>query len=286
MATTTITRKDLDKAHTMMLVGEISDGYEDSKQFTPSHCPHLLHNRAVVIGGSKPQVSPEDEAEIGHEFIQLGDPNDGIICTVTCSQLLVNRSNAIILLRNNRPFNAGTLHDVVSLNPKRYSVAALDAGASLVLKEGDVLLVKNTSCVFSIASARYPAPGKLHFNHLCKVYVCLPKFAADAMQAFRRPGVVRELRLKIEMFVEVWIAQWDAGTKSVVYTVDDSLRKQYRNQSFEALRSVAKKVVDPLFDPSAAALTDSEADEPAVAKTSEADVERMAKKAKANDNAA
>lgn len=279
-------RACLEKANMMMMIGEIPLEYAGNKLFSPSFCPHPLQDVRVVVGGSAPVVDPFDEVDMKHSFILMGSPDDEILFTISDSNLSVNKGDAVMILRNARPYPPKTLLDVFNLNPRYYSISALTAGASLVLKEGDILLAKNSSCSYCSVDHRRPGPHKLGFRDECQVYACVPGFAcnANAMDALKKTGVLLDIRRRIEMFVGVYNVQWDISNKKVVYSVDDALKSQYRNEAFPELKSEARKIRAPSYGGSNPSTDDEEVVD-ATAESAEAsgDGEPVAKKAKVDE---
>jgi hypothetical protein len=279
-------RACLEKAKMMMMIGDIPVEYTDNKLFSPSFCPHLLQDIRVVVGGSEPVVDPVDEVDMKHAFILLGSIDDEILFTISDSNLSVNKGDAVMLLRNARPYPPKTLLDVFNLNPRYYSISALKAGASLVLKEGDILLAKYSSCSYCAVDSRRPGPQKLGFKNECQVYACVPGFAsnANAMDAFKKTGVLLDIRRRIEMFVGMYYVEWDIINKKVVYSVNDALKSQYRNETFAQLKSEARKIRAPDYGGSDPSTDDEEVvDAPAESAEASGDGEPVAKKAKVDE---
>jgi hypothetical protein len=291
-------RAYLERANAMMMIGDIPREYINNNLFSPSFCPHPLQNINVVVGGNAPVVDPIDESDMKYAFILLGTPSDETLFTINNSHLFVHRDDCLMLLRNARPYPPQTLLDVFKLNPKYYSISALNAGANLVLKEGDILLAKrSTSSYYSVSSRRF-GPEKLAFNYDCQVYVCVPGFAtkSNAMNALGKTGVLRDIRLRIEMFVDMYSVVWDVSAKKVVYTIDAALKSQYRNQAFAQLKDEAFKIRAPTYT-STDPLTDEDedvvdepsegvdaTDKPVDKKGVDATDEPVAKKAKVGEN--
>jgi hypothetical protein len=250
MLQTTGTRKNLEKAHSMVLIGAIPLGFQDVVQFNPAYCVHPLINASVVVGGSKPAVCPDDEVEMVPEFIPLGGSGEDLVCTINNAQLLVHQHDTTLMLRNVRPFPAQTLLDVLTFNPAHYTINCLDPGSSMILKEGDVLLVKHTSNPIIQVTARNPGPNKIRWQPDFVMYVCIPAFATpqNAIAVFQRQGFVRDIRLRVEMFLGLWTVEWDAALGRAVYAHDRALKQQYRNQSFQVIKRVAGWVTAPGCD--------------------------------------
>jgi hypothetical protein len=236
-------RRQLEKAHTMMMVGRIPRGYAKNEKYVPAFCTHLLSGVNVVIGGFEPKFDPSDDQPMKHEFLQFEDATASLAGTINDSQLSVQKHNAFMLLRNEGPLPL-TLKDVLGFKSKNYSLHALSVGMSIFLREGDVLICKDTSGTFFNCSYRNQATNIVKFDEDWYVYVCLPTFAGNAnlMAVFRKPGVLRDLRMRIEMFVEMWDESWDNAASCVVTSVNKQRKQQYKNMMFDALAKEAKKI--------------------------------------------
>ena len=237
----------------MQMVGHVPDSYRKFADFTPSSCSHLLKNASIVFGGSETLVDPSDEPGLSHEFVKLGRNSMPMLLSVTNGNLYVAHANACMLLRCGRPYETQTLYDVLALNPKHYTVSLLSAGASLLLKEGDILIVNPATDLFFSANGRSLGPENLEFDSDWYVYACLPEFASAnpyTLTVFNKPGVLRDLRLRVEMFFAAWTVQYDLALKGVVFFLDPVREKLYRNEAFSALKTETKRICAPDYDPS------------------------------------
>jgi len=235
------TRKDLAKASVMITVGEVPVFQKTKASFRPSSCTHSFYDTNIVFGGSVPVEDPDDDGE-GMETDHISTANDDVLCTITDGRLLVLRDDAIMVLKNDRPYPVPTLLDVVAFNAKHYIPMTMDAGCKLVLKEGDILIVKSSDKSFHSVNCRRTMPENLKFLRDYTMYVCLPEFRDNANSALMQLGVLRDLRMRVEMFFQVWDVTWDSAMGMVAYTANAARNAEYMNQSFNDIVRCTKRV--------------------------------------------
>jgi hypothetical protein len=163
----------------------------------------------------------------------------GEVVTICNGTLRVSWGNEVMLIRNGQPGPARTLLGVLSLDSNVCAVDVLSYGARVDLKWGDVLVVKSVRHKFHTASSSSPAPAQLldvHENWA--VFVCVPEFHAAGSapyNALQIPGVCRQIRERVESFLTLWDASWDAALDRVVFTRNGPRQRVYVAQKFDLL---------------------------------------------------
>ena len=234
-------RRQLPAANVLLYIGGIPAVHEADVNFQPHVSNYGLYQTFYTMSGvlnlsdcDKVNDAAGDSAISGKLIPVFGTP--GEVVTINDGALRVSRPD-VLFLRNCFQGQARTFLDVLSFDTNAYDIDILPYGARLDLKWGDVLVVKPTRENFHTTSASSPALDQLFdVEEKWGVYVCLPEFQSSGpYNALQIPGVCRQIRERVELFVTVWDSSWDAVLDRVVFTRDGPRQQLYAAKKYHLL---------------------------------------------------
>jgi hypothetical protein len=236
-------RRNLCTANVMLSIGGIPDCFAFDDNFTPYVSHYGLYENNYVIGPVSSSYNFVDSQKGDSVDTDLkcipwvGSGGKGEVATFTGAQLRLTQSDDcyIMLLRNYRPHMPRKLLDVFSYSTATYDVDIPVQGTRLELKEGDVIVLRDQMEDFYDASRRTAEPLKIDYNW--QVFVCLPDLNSfgEGCAHLSKRGVCRQIRERLEAFVETWDVSYDATAKMHVLSCNARRYSDYENLSFPQL---------------------------------------------------
>lgn len=235
-------RGQLSAANVLLYIGGIPAVHATDVNFQPHVSVYGLYDTFYTMSGMLPLSACDsvdtlagDTAMSGKVIPSPGSP--GEVMTISGGGLRVSTGNTVLLMRNCNPDPADTLEKVVMFDPNVYDIGILPYGARLELKWGDVLVVKTSRQNFHTTSASSPALDQLFdVEEKWGVYVCLPEFHLPGpYNALQIPGVYRQIRERVELFLTIWDSSWDAVLGRVVFTRNGPRQQLYVDKKFPLL---------------------------------------------------
>jgi hypothetical protein len=227
-------RSKLTNAAKMLFIGGISALDEQDLNFQPCYAVYDMADRLLV----KSSVSYADEnaQKDGPGLMALtriawAGGGTGEAFSVTDTVLRVSLDGVVAVVRNSCAHSWETLWKVFEFDPNSSELDTVSYGGRLQLKWGDVVIVKPPRDAFHTANARYPGPVAVSdFGEIWDVYVCLPPLNEEAFAVLYTPGVLRDIRERVEAYFAIWDATWDATVSRTMFTKNDQ-----RKMAFEAM---------------------------------------------------
>ena len=193
----------------MLSIDGVPHVHQADPNFQPRMSTHGLYDTFYVMS-SDPVCDAVntrlgDEARIEAKHLPYHPLGAGEVLTITDGLLRVTKNGEVMLFRSGRASPATALSDVVSFNPVNYAPQILNYGARLQLKDGDIVIVKNTNSNFT--SADTCALSAVGSDWL--MYICLPEFqSGGSYDTLQKHGVCRQIREKVEAMVSVWDSRY------------------------------------------------------------------------------
>ena len=240
-------REALSHAHKLIYIGGVSALNALDPNFEPSRSSYVLPDTFLV----KSCVACEDVDKTKDSSVcmdqtvipwPMGGGSMHEAFTVA-DGVFRSSGDHVMIIRNGSPNSWETLWKVCELDPNINELDILSYGKRLQLKWGDVIIVKPVRSSFHSVGSRNAGPYQLEkIEEDCDVYVCIPPLAPAASAALFAPGVLREIRERVEEFVLIWDASWDSALNRVVFTRDGQRQQDYEKLDFDVLKQRTESV--------------------------------------------
>ena len=252
----------------MVEIGSIPDAHKDDLNFTPSSTSIPLLD-AFVTGVSDAGVGYRASVNehVGdavfttdERLIWKAGVNTGQVLTINKGELQVsqgmNTFSHVCLARNGRTStNLRTLEDLWQF--KTYTVQILPTGARLTLMDGDVLILKPYRSRFHTITKAGMAPQDLVIGDEWQMFLCISEFTFPEdviLSTLRQPGVLRDLRERIEMFLGCYEVSWDpymlaTSGSNIVCKVNPAKTAAYEAHTSPSIKKFAGQVYFPGVEP-------------------------------------
>ena len=231
-------------ANVMLSIGSVPTCYDSVESFTPSVSHYGLFGNSYVVSStfSNPDFVDKfkgDSVDTDLKCIPWAyGGSTGEVVTLNEADMRVTHSGGryVMLLRNYRPHAPRKMLDLFSYTTADYSVDIPVEGARLGLKDGDVVIIRSEKDHFCNTSRRTTTDA-MTFNDNWQIFVCIPDISSfpGACDHLTKHGVCREIRERVEAFVETFDVTYDSNTEKFTFASNATRYDLYQNHCFKHL---------------------------------------------------